>query len=60
MYTYVKHFICNDGESGVYRDSVYTWMTEQALREIYLKPLWSIHRKRMHSAISTTPSAMTT
>ncbi len=38
VYTYVKHFICNDGESGVYRDSVYTWMTEQALREIYLKP----------------------
>lgn len=38
VYTYVKHFICNDGESGVYRDSVYTWMTEQALRETYLKP----------------------
>ena len=38
VYTYVKHFICNDGESGVYRDSVYTWMTEQALREIYLEP----------------------
>ena len=35
---YVKHFICNDGESGIYRDSVYTWMTEQALREIYLRP----------------------
>ncbi len=38
VYTYVKHFICNDGESGVYRDSVYTWMTEQALRETYLRP----------------------
>ena len=38
VYTYVKHFICNDGESGIYRDSVYTWMTEQALREIYLRP----------------------
>lgn len=38
VYTYVKHFICNDGESGVYRDSVYTWMTEQTLREVYLKP----------------------
>lgn len=38
VYTYVKHFICNDGESGVYRDSVYTWMTEQTLRELYLKP----------------------
>ena len=38
VYTYVKHFICNDGESGVYRDSIYLWMTEQALRETYLKP----------------------
>lgn len=38
VYSYVKHFICNDGESGIYRDSVYTWMTEQTLREIYLKP----------------------
>ncbi len=39
VYTYVKHFICNDGESGIYRDSVYTWMTEQALRETYLRPV---------------------
>ncbi len=38
VYTYVKHFICNDGEAGIYRDSVYLWMTEQTLREIYLKP----------------------
>ena len=38
VYVYIKHFICNDGESGIYRDSVYTWMTEQALRETYLKP----------------------
>lgn len=38
VYCYVKHFICNDGESGIYRDSVYTWMTEQTLRETYLEP----------------------
>ncbi len=38
IFCYVKHFICNDGESYIYRDSVYTWMTEQALREIYLQP----------------------
>ena len=38
IYCYVKHFICNDGESGIYRDSVYTWMTEQTLRQIYLRP----------------------
>lgn len=38
VYTYVKHFVCNDGEAGIYRDSVYLWMPEQALRELYLKP----------------------
>ncbi len=38
VYTYVKHFICNDGEAGIYRDSVYIWMTEQTLRETYFKP----------------------
>lgn len=37
-FCYVKHFLCNDGESGIYRDSIYIWMTEQALREIYLEP----------------------
>lgn len=37
-YCYVKHFICNDQESGIYRDSIYTWMTEQTLRETYLEP----------------------
>ena len=38
VYCYVKHFICNDGEANVYRDSVYVWMSEQALRENYLEP----------------------
>lgn len=38
VFCYVKHFICNDGESGIFRDSVYTWMSEQTLREIYLEP----------------------
>ncbi len=38
VYCWVKHFICNDGESYIYRDSIYTWMSEQALREIYLEP----------------------
>ncbi|NMM94770.1 glycoside hydrolase family 3 N-terminal domain-containing protein [Bifidobacterium oedipodis] len=42
VYTYVKHFVCNDGEAGIYRDSVYTWMTEQALREVYLNPFRTI------------------
>lgn len=36
VYTYIKHLIGYDQESM--RDSLYCWMTEQALREIYLKP----------------------
>lgn len=35
-YCYMKHLICYEQDSM--RDSLYTWMTEQALREIYLKP----------------------
>ena len=41
-----KHLICNDQESGIYRDGVYTWMTEQALRETYLKPFQMIVQER--------------
>ena len=36
VYCYMKHLICYEQDSM--RDSLYTWMTEQALREIYLKP----------------------
>lgn len=42
VYCYVKHLVCNDGEAGIYRDGVYTWMTEQTLREIYLKPFRTV------------------
>ena len=36
LYSYVKHFaLC---ETGVNPDNVKTWLTEQTLREIYLKP----------------------
>jgi beta-glucosidase len=38
VYCYVKHFVCDDCESDIYRDGVYTWVTEQALRENYLEP----------------------
>lgn len=38
VYCYVKHLVCNDGEAYIYRDGVYTWMTEQTLRETYLEP----------------------
>ena len=29
IYMYVKHFICNDGESGMYRDAVYARAVNQ-------------------------------
>ena len=36
MYTYLKHLALYEQEWN--RDGIYTWVTEQALREIYLKP----------------------
>lgn len=45
VFCYVKHLICNDGEAGIFRDSVYIWMSEQTLREIYLEPFRIIVEK---------------
>ncbi len=36
VYSYIKHFAANDSENN--RSGLYTWLTEQTLREIYLKP----------------------
>ncbi len=36
VYVYVKHIIGYDQETA--RDSLYCWMTEQALRETYMRP----------------------
>ncbi|MCL2061928.1 MAG: fibronectin type III-like domain-contianing protein [Firmicutes bacterium] len=36
LYCYVKHFAVNETETA--RMGLYTWLTEQALREIYLRP----------------------
>lgn len=36
MYTFIKHFAVNDQETK--RSSLSTWLQEQAMREIYLKP----------------------
>ena len=35
-YCFLKHFAVNNQDS--YRDSLYTWLTEQSLREVYLRP----------------------
>lgn len=36
VYCYVKHFALNEQET--HRNGICTWVTEQAMREIYLKP----------------------
>ncbi len=36
VYTYMKHFAVNESET--HRNGVCTWLTEQTLRELYLKP----------------------
>lgn len=36
VYSYIKHFAVNENENG--REGLYTWLTEQALREVYLRP----------------------
>ena len=36
MNVYIKHFIVNETETK--RSKLYTWLTEQALREIYCRP----------------------
>ncbi len=38
VYTYVKHFAVNDQETDRVSNGLITWLTEQTLREIYLKP----------------------
>ena len=38
VYTYVKHFAVNDQETNRDSNGLITWLNEQAMREIYLKP----------------------
>lgn len=42
VYCYVKHLVVNETEVDQYRDGVYVWLTEQALRELYLEPFRTI------------------
>ncbi len=36
VYSYIKHFALNETENQ--RNGLYTWLSEQALREVYLRP----------------------
>lgn len=36
IYSYIKHFALNETENK--RNGLYTWLTEQTLREVYLRP----------------------
>lgn len=36
LYCYIKHFVLNETEN--HRQGLFTWLTEQTLRETYLKP----------------------
>lgn len=38
VYTYVKHFAVNDQETNRDTNGLITWLNEQSLREIYLRP----------------------
>lgn len=38
VYTMMKHFVVNDQETNRDTNGLITWLNEQALREIYLKP----------------------
>lgn len=38
VYTQLKHFAVNDQETNRRSNGLVTWLTEQSLREIYLKP----------------------
>lgn len=38
VYTYVKHLVANEQETSRDSNGLITWLNEQALRELYLKP----------------------
>lgn len=51
VFCWLKHLCLYETESG--RDGMYTWVTEQALREIYLKPFELAIKEGGSSAIMT-------
>lgn len=55
VYVYVKHIIGYDQETA--RDSIYCWMTEQALRETYMRP-FKLLLDRVEKNVGGTPGLM--
>lgn len=51
VFCYLKHMCLYETESG--RDGMYTWVTEQALRELYLKPFEIAVKEGGSTAIMT-------
>ena len=51
VYTFAKHFAANDQET--HRGGVCTWITEQAYREIYLKPFEIYVKEGQGTAVMT-------
>lgn len=51
VYTYVKHFAVNDQETNRDSNGLVTWLNEQSLREIYLKPFEIIVKEGGTNAI---------
>ena len=48
---FIKHFVANDTE--YHRVGLYTWMTEQALREVYLRPFEEAVKRGEATAVMT-------
>ncbi len=51
VYSYVKHFVANDSEYN--REGLFTFLTEQALRENYLRPFELMIKKGGGNALMT-------
>jgi beta-glucosidase len=51
VYAYIKHFAVNEQETS--RNGVATWLSEQALRQIYLRPFELVVKKGKATAIMT-------
>lgn len=51
IYSYIKHFALNETENK--RNGLYTWVSEQALREVYLRPFELSIKEGKASAIMT-------